>query len=408
MAYDLLIGGGRVLDPGQGIDAALDIGISGDQIVAVGPSLDRADARRVIEVSGKDRLVTPGLIDLHVHVAHGATTLGVGLASCDPDQVGVQAGVTTVLDAGSVGVANFGTLRHHVLPRSQTRVIPFLNVASHAHSMPGWGDVRNGSDVDPRAITACIEANPGLIEGFKLRLIGAYAFDHCQDLIRQAKAISLLHGLPLMVHLGDMFATDFTRAAEASRFVMENLEEGDILTHLMTPHIGGVMADESRTEFIESIWQARDRGVVMDSALGAANFGFDLCRRQAELGLSPHTISSDVTATNREKCGNSLLGCMSRFMAAGYSLTDVIRMTTVNPARALGRSTHIGAIKVGMKADLSIIAVISGKWSFTDATDERFSGHAALIPVQTIKGGQVHTPEWGPYPWGWLPPSEPE
>src|SRR5579884_2285296 len=121
MPYDLLIKGGHVLDPGQGLDAPMDIGISQGRIAAIQPSIPANEARRVVQVQGNNRYVVPGLIDLHTHVAHGATTAGVGMLCVDPDVGGVGSGVTTVVDAGSVGIANVGVFGTHILPRTKTR-----------------------------------------------------------------------------------------------------------------------------------------------------------------------------------------------------------------------------------------------------------------------------------------------
>ena len=404
MPYDLLIKGGHVLDPGQNIDAVRDIGINGTKIAAVEPNIDPAQASRVIEIKGQSRYVTPGLIDIHTHVAYGATTAGVGMGCCDPDQVGVGAGVTTVLDCGSVGIANIGVMRHHVIPNAKTRIVTFVNVGSYAHTMPGWADVRTLEDVDPKAIASCIENNPGLIQGFKLRMVGPVAQNQGEELVRLCKDISREHHLPLMVHIGDARAEDYGRASAATRFLLDSFEPGDILTHLATPNPGGVMADEARTQPVPQLQEARNRGVVLDPALGAGNFGFDLCRTQAELGLHPDTISSDLTAGGRTRVVYSLMECMGRFMAAGYTVSDMVRMSTANAAKALGMQDQIGAIKPGMEADITVLDVAKGKWSFIDTTQKQFTGETALTPVLTVKAGEVYTPDWGPHPWGWLPP----
>src|SRR6266498_487703 len=138
MPYDLLIKGGHVLDPGQGLNGQMDIAVTGGRIAAIEAEIPAAEAKRVIQVKGDNRYVTPGLIDIHTHVAYGATTQGVGMGCCAPDQVGVHAGVTTLLDCGSVGVANIGVLQTHVIPNAKTRIIPFVNVGSYAHTMPGF------------------------------------------------------------------------------------------------------------------------------------------------------------------------------------------------------------------------------------------------------------------------------
>ena len=141
LRYDLLLKGGHVLDPGQGLDAHLDIAVSGGKIAAIAQDIPAQDAARVLELRGAGRHVAPGLIDLHTHVANGAITEGVGMGMCDPDDIGVRSGVTTVADCGSVGVANLGVFPAHILPKAKTRVVTMVNAGSFAHTMPGVADV---------------------------------------------------------------------------------------------------------------------------------------------------------------------------------------------------------------------------------------------------------------------------
>src|SRR5438067_8800039 len=152
MPYDLLIKGGHVLDPGQGLEGRMDIGVSGGAIAAIQPEIASADATRVLEVRGANRYVVPGLIDVHTHVAYGATTPGVGMGCVDPDVGGVGSGVTTVLDAGSVGIANVGVFGAHLLPNAKTRVICFVNVGTYAHTTPSMADVNRLEYIDRKAI----------------------------------------------------------------------------------------------------------------------------------------------------------------------------------------------------------------------------------------------------------------
>ncbi|MBO0838174.1 MAG: amidohydrolase/deacetylase family metallohydrolase, partial [Actinobacteria bacterium] len=160
MSYDLLIKGGHVLDPGQGLDGTLDIAITGGKFSRIAADIPADEAKRVIEVRGAGRHVVPGLIDLHTHVGFGATTEGVGMGSCDPDVIGVHSGVTTVADGGSVGVANLGVFPAHILPRASTRVITFVNVGSYAHTMPGPADVNSLDDINRDALQKAAEHNP--------------------------------------------------------------------------------------------------------------------------------------------------------------------------------------------------------------------------------------------------------
>lgn len=402
MTHDLLIRGGHVLDPGSGLDGPMDIGIAGGRITAVEPHIDPAGAAKVIEVRGPDRYVVPGLVDIHTHVAHGATTAGVGMGCCDPDVVGVGSGVTTVVDCGSVGVANLGVFPVHILPRTSTRVIVYVNAGSHAHTMPGPADVASLDDVDERAIAACVEHNPGLVEGVKLRLVGDIVNELGEELVTRSKKVAREYGVPLMVHIGDMHAARRPRPermGEVTRFLLNALEPGDILTHLCTPNLGGVM-DEVDTSML-LLTEARARGVVLDPALGMGNFGYEVAREQAQRGLLPDTISSDVTAGGQTF--HSLVECMAKFMAVGYSFADVVAMTTGKAAAAIGRGDDLGAIAVGREADLTVLDLVRGDFTFVDTVKNPFRGEYGIAPVQTVRAGELFSPGWGTHPWGWLP-----
>ncbi|MBV9328931.1 MAG: hypothetical protein JO352_34925, partial [Chloroflexi bacterium] len=203
MAYDLLIKGGHVLDPGQGLDGQLDIAVTDGKIAAVQADIPASEARRLVQVKGDNRYVVPGLLDIHTHVGYGATTAGVGMGCVDPDIAGVHSGVTTVLDAGSVGIANVGVFGAHLLPRAKTRVICFVNVGTYAHTTPSMADVNRMEEIDRKAIASCVQANPGLISGFKVRLVGPIVHERGEDVVKLSKEIADEHGVPLMVHIGD-------------------------------------------------------------------------------------------------------------------------------------------------------------------------------------------------------------
>jgi dihydroorotase len=403
MPYDLVIKGGHVLDPGQGLDGPMDIGIAGGRITAIAPQIPATEAARTIEVRGSNRYVLPGLIDLHTHVAYGATTPGVGMGCVDPDVGGVGSGVTTVVDAGSVGIANVGVFSAHLLPRARTRLLCYVNVGTYAHTTPAAADVMRMEDIDRKAIANCVQANPGLIGGFKLRLVGPVVQERGEDVVRLAKDIAVEHGLPLMVHIGDGRAPDARKASDLTRFLLKTFTEGDILTHLCTPNPGGVMdPSDAAKRSIPELQEARANGVLLDSALGRGNFGYEVARHQAEMGLQPDTTSSDLTGGGR-RFGVGLLDSMSKFMALGYRLADVVRMTTSSAAKGIGQADEIGALAVGRQADISIVDLVEGNWKFTDTVQQTFTGPQALVPVQTLRAGELFSPDWGPYPWGWLP-----
>lgn len=401
-SYDLLLKAGHVLDPGQGIDQVLDIGVKAGKIVVMKASIPESDALRTIYVGGTHRYVTPGLLDIHTHCAHGAFTSGVGLACCDPDDIGVLSGVTTVVDGGSVGVSQVGSRWREGINEARTRVLTFVNVGSHAHSMPGRGDVESMGDIRADAIARCVAANAGIIDGVKLRLMGAFMEERGEEVVRLSRAIARELGVPLMVHIGDITATarpPTERLAKLTRYVVSQLDEADILTHLCTPQRGGVL-DGSGTPFSE-LEEARKRGVVLDAALGAGNFGYEVAAKQAEAGIFPDTISSDLSA--RTSTFHSLVECMAKFMALGYGIRDVVRMTTASAARAVGLASTAGALAVGRVADITVLDVVGGEFQFTDTVGATFEGRWGIVPVQTIRDGEPVVPRWGTHPWGWLP-----
>lgn len=402
-SYDLLLKGGHVLDPGSGLDGTLDIAVAGGAIAAIEPDLSETEAASVLRVGAPNRYVVPGLVDIHTHVAHGATTRGVGMQCCDPDAIGVQSGVTTVVDCGSVGVANVGTFPVHILPRAKTRVLCYLNAGTFAHTTSRFADIGDIEEVDEAAIASCVEANPGLVSGIKLRLVGPIMVEQGEEVVTRSLAVARRHQIPLMVHIGDPRVSDSRpeQVAELTRFLLRSFQEGDILTHLCTPHVGGVM--DAARQPVPELAEARANGVVLDSALGMGNFGYEVAREQAQLGVQPDSISSDLTAMGQSF--HSLMECMAKFMAVGYPLSDVVAMTTANAAQAIGLSDRLGALRVGREADVTVLDVVEGDFVFRDTTRQQFRGSVGIVPVQTVRAGELFAPRWGTHPWGWLPES---
>src|SRR6185437_10121543 len=287
-------------------------------------------------------------------------------------------------------------------PKAVTRVITYVNAGSYAHTMPGPADVNSLSDINRGALESCAEHNPGLIAGVKLRLVGPIMGELGEQVITEAKAAARDHHVPLMVHIGDFTAKTAEAAArsgELTRFLLKTMEPGDILTHLCTPNSGRVL-DPDGNPYPE-VAEARANGVVLDSALGRGNFGVEVARRQADIGLFPDTISSDLTALGQSF--HSLLECMAKFMSIGYPLADVVKATTARPASVLRLDGEIGALAVGRDADVTILDLVEGDFAFTDTTGAAFRGGYGLVPVHTLRAGVSHSPHWGTHPWGWLP-----
>ena len=395
---DLLITGGRVFDPGRNLDTVADVAISDGAIVEVGRGIDRRRAANVLDASGA--LVVPGLIDLHTHVAGPLRKIGDDDLYLDPDIAGVLGGVTTVVDAGSVGAYNLGGFARFVVPACETRVISFLHAATlgifHAP------EIVTREDIDVEAGIEAILGSNGLVRGVKVRMVGPAVSALGAELPLLAKKIADGGGVPLMVHVGDYITYDESARELASVLIDDVLESGDIVTHATSHQVGSLLDKDGIV--LDSARRARDRGVIFDAGVGINNFTFASARKFLDQDFAPDTISSDLTVPGRQSPIHSLTECMNKFMALGMPLEEVVLRTTARPAEVLGLSDQIGSVSPGRKADLSVLDLVEGDWIYRD----NFEGvmrvrHAALAPRLTVLGGREFAPDAGPRPWGWLP-----
>ncbi len=406
MPYDLVIKGGHVFDPGRGLDGVMDIAIDDGKIAAIEREIPVDDGQRHIVVRGPRRYVTPGLIDMHVHCAYGLQSPGVNWQAADPELAGVHSGVTTVVDCGTCGAYNFGVVPTYIVPRSKTRTAWYLNIGSYGllgllqAPRHARAEITQPSDIDVDATIACVEANRPLIQGIKLRLVGSAVESMGQQLIDLALQAARGAGLPLMTHIGDLM-TQSPKAPELTDYLISRLQPHDVITHVCTAHSGGLL--DANRKVLPQARAAKDAGVVMDPAAGRSNWSSEVCRIEADQGFYPDTISTDMSIPGRASSVFSLMEAMSRFMACGYTLAQVVQMTTLNAAKAMRLEGSIGTIKVGHDADLTILDAVTGRWRFRDTTGVAFTGETALVPVQTVRAGELISPDWGPHPWGWLP-----
>ncbi len=387
---DLLLKGGRVIDSSQGINARMDVAVTDGAISQVAPDIRPEPDSRVIDVSGK--LVVPGLIDLHTHVYHGVNQTGV-----DPDLAGVYAGVTTVVDAGSAGCYTFGGFPEHIIPNAKTRIICMLHISRTGLNYQP--ELSRREDIDVEETVRVILANKPLIQGVKIRAVGPAVPVMGVEIVRLAKQAANEAGVRLMVHIGDRGITGEGRTI--TRDLLPLLEPGDIITHLFSGNAGRILDDDGRV--IPEIMDAQRRGVFLDTAHGRQNFSFDVAKAALDQGVEPRSISTDLTIPGRLGAVHSMVEMMSRFLALGFELEDVIRMSTANPASALGMEDSLGSLAVGREADISVLEEATGNWLFHDTEGKTLTGDKALAPILTVRGGEVFTAEWGPRPWGWLP-----
>ena len=392
MPFDLVITGGRVLDPGRNMDALLDVAVSDGRIAALRNGVDSAEATRTIDAKG--RLVVPGLIDAHTHLFEHGLDSGV-----DPDLAGVRSGVTTVLDAGSCGSATYEGFHQLVAPRVQTRVFSMLHLArTGLATFPSTPEIRDSSDVDFEATVAMVERHRGQILGIKVRAVGDAVRTMGVELIKLAQRAAAESGTGIMVHIGDPV---FRVEPALTQQLLPLLKPGDIVSHLYTGAPGKVL--DSRNRVLPELLEARDKGVVFDIGHGRFNMNFEVAQRLLDQGVNPFTISTDMTLQGREGIVKCMTHTMNEFLALGYSLTDVIRMSTYNPARVVGQQQELGTLAEGTAADVTILEEVAGDWSYLDSQGQTLRGATALRPVLCFKDGRQFSVDYGPFPWGWLP-----
>jgi dihydroorotase len=387
--YDLVLKGGSVLDPSSKLDGKQDVAVEAGKIARIAPDIAATEAARTIDVTG--RVVVPGLIDLHAHVFEGVNRTGV-----NPDLAGVLAGVTTVVDAGSAGAATFGAFPRYVIPNAHTEVVPFLHICRTG--LATNPDIIAESSVDLDETLQVMAENKGLIRGIKARMVTPALEIMGMRMPELAKRAARESGTRLMVHIGD---TAKKYDPNVIRKLLPMLDKGDILTHYFTANPGGVL--DANGKLVPEAREAADRGVWLDTAHGRMNFSFDVGRRCIDQGLLPHCISTDLTVPGRANTVHSMVEIMTRFLGLGFSLANVITMSTANPARAIGEENRLGSLAVGRQADISVIEIRDGDWTVNDVVGAKMRVSKAVVPFLTVKRGRVFTPEWGPRPWGWEP-----
>jgi len=376
--FEILLKNGLVIDPSQGIHKKGSVAIQGGKIVAVGEDASEVAAEEVFDMEGK--IVTPGLIDIHCHPGARFSHLGA-----PADEIGLNSGVTLLCDAGTSGSANFEALRSFIVGHTKTEIFCFLNLATAGLiKMP---EIWCEQNIDVESSKEVIEANLDIIKGVKIRAIQALAEGLGIEGIELAKKLAKDVNLPLMMHLGetrrripDDKMDDFSRAA------VTLLDEGDILSHYLTWEPGGMILKDG-TVYPE-LEAANERGVVLDSCHGLNHFSFTVARRAIGKGLIPTVISTDLSSIALP-AAQSLPVVMSKFIAMGLTLDQVIEMTTINPAKALGEGKKRGSLSPGMSADITVLELTKGDYTFCDGTGgDVIHGEALLGPRMVLKAGE--------------------
>ena len=372
MMFDLVLTGGRVVDPEQNLDATLDVCFANGKIAYVGKSTEH-QAKTVRDVSGL--VVTPGLIDLHTHVYWGGTSMGV-----DASSIALRSGTTTLVDAGSAGPGNFLGFRHHIIEKSPVRILPYLNICfagifaySRAVMVGECSDLRL---INPSECVRVIRENRDLIVGVKARVGSVAGGNSGIAPLELALEVANEVGLPVMAHIDN--------PPPSRKDILSLLRPGDVLTHCCKPFPNSpVRADGS---VWEDVLLARERGVYFDVAHGGASFGFAVARNLLKQGFKPDVISSDVHMLNVDGPVFDLMVTLSKFFCLGMDLTSVIRAATSAPAAALRRA-DLGSLKEGFQGDATIFEISSGEFEYKDSLGEVLRGKQRFRPRAIVKAG---------------------
>ena len=372
---------GRLIDSASGLDGQRDVHVRDGVVSAIGADL-KAEGATVIDV--KDCIVTPGLIDVHLHLMNGLGAFGV-----DPDIFGVGSGVTTVVDAGSAGHSLLTVFRNYVTKNAKTRVLNYVNLSTLGGvTGPGYSILADPRLIDEDKIEKAVEANRDIIVGIKIMATGgALGAEGLKPLARARKLGDNLK-IPLLVHIGESWTKDTAPVHVGD--VLKYLRAGDIVTHMFTVHPGGLL--DPNGKLWPQVRDAKESGVLMDVGHGLHNLNFDVARKVLDQELFPDGVSTDGHRGNRAGPVYDLPTTMAKLMALGFSLNQVVEMATVNAARLLGRSAELGFIRVGSPADISILRVDEREWKAVDSQKGTIQARQALVPVYAIRNDTIYEP----------------
>ena len=372
-AYDILIHGGRVIDPAQDIDSVLDVAIRDGKIAAVAESICSPNTARTIDA--RDLLVVPGLIDLHVHVCRHIPT---GLTA---DPLCPAGGVTTMLDAGSAGSNNFTAFRRSDIDGSETEIFALVNLSCIGLVAADLGELLDRRYADPEGVVRTIRDHVDVAVGVKIRAgahiigEGRQGWDNLNDALRAARD----SGTWLMVHIGE--------CPMPIPELVDTLLPGDCITHCFKG--GSTRVTNDAGQIWDSVRAAADRGVIFDVGHGFGSFHWEVAAASIEQGFLPTSISTDLHAKNLHGPVYDMPTTMSKFLMLGVPLDQVISMSTTRPAEILNQTGELGTLRVGSVADIAILERHTGQFRFTDSYRQERTGRELLTAAVTIRRGTI-------------------
>ena len=371
--FDLLLKGGMVVDPGQGIEAIRDVAVADGKVAALGSDIPASGAVRVLNMAGS--LVTPGLFDCHCHVFWGVTNIGAW-----PDTMFLPNGVTATVDGGSCGSESFGAFKRWIVEGSRTRVFCYVNLSCIGllghHSV---GELVNRGYADPKGTLKILQENPEVAVGVKLRLAEDMVGGPCLPMLKMGREVAGEAGKPLHVHIGN--------SVESMAEILPLMAPGDMVTHYQTPKRNGLL--DEKGALLPQARDARARGVIFDSGHGHSHFTFEVAQRLLDQGFPPDTLSTDMGLSWYHELSPGLITVMNRWMMLGMPLVEAVRASTCRPAEVLGLGALFGTLKPGMAADIAILRWEEGEFLLTDLVGGKRTLTRRLAPQLTIRAGQV-------------------
>ena len=372
--YDLLLKGGHVIDPKNGIDAVRDVGIRDGRIAAVQENLPSSSATRTVDAAGL--YVTPGLVDIHVHVYAGTGVPHVyyGDNSVYPDDHSFKACTTTMVDAGSSGAHDFPDFRQRIIDRAKTRVLAFLNIASNGMDS---GPVENDlGSMDADLAAATVKQHRDVLVGIKS---AHYRGPEWTPVDRAVQA-GRIADVPVMIDFGL-----FRPERPHSELVLKHLRPGDIYTHTYLDRVP-MLDDQGKVR--PYLFEAQKRGIIFDVGHGGGSFVWRHAVPATQQGFYPNSISTDLHVGSMNSGMKDMVNVMSKFLNLKMSLKDVIAASTWNPAREVRRE-ELGHLSAGAVADIAVLRLETGKFGFMDVEGRAMAGTQRLGCEMTILGGKV-------------------
>ena len=385
LRHDLLIKGGEVVDPSQGLRGRRDVAIRNGLVVAVEPEIPASAAAQAIDAGGK--LVCPGLVDLHAHVYPEVSSIGL-----PADELVPWTATTTYVSAGDAGSSTFSMFRHAVLARSRTRLLGFVHIANFGLAGFPVGEMLNIDNAIVELAAKTAAENRDVCLGIKVRMTAEVVGTNGLEPLRRSVQAAEMAGpwAKVMCHIGN--------APGNIEAVLDLLRPGDILTHAFSG-AGNNTVQNGRV--VPAALRAKQRGVVIDVGHGGGSFDYTVFEPARDQGFGPDTISSDIHAVSGNTPGMPFLPwVMSKFLNNGYTLEQVVEMATVKPARIIDRVEKLGTLQVGAPGDVSILELVREPVEFVDTRNNRRQGTQWLKPVQVVKAGRPFGRPF-PSPFAW-------